>query len=144
MPADGIPKVIIGGNQATTDESGPQHVTDWATVVSVGDDGKPDTFTVTTDNPRLFLAPPTIDATGQLIYTPAPNVSGDANLTVVTHDDAGDTTQTFTIHVDKPHPLYNTANPYDVNNDKFIAPNDVLALINYLNAHTGSVSSGEG
>jgi len=138
MATGGIPKVIIGGNQTATDESGPQKVTDWATVVSVGGDGQPDTFTVTTDNPHLFAAPPAIDATGQLVYTPAPNASGDANIDVVTHDEAGDTTQSFAIHIDKPHPLYNTANPYDVNNDHFVAPNDVVAVVNYLNAHSGS------
>src|SRR4029079_9026892 len=56
-------------------------------------------------------------------------------ITVVTHDESGDTTQSFTIHVDKPHPLYNAANPLDVTNDKFVAPNDVVAIINYINAH---------
>ena len=145
MPNGDMPKVIIGGNQTTTDESGPQKVTDWATVISVGDNGQPATFTVTTDNPELFAAPPTIDATGQLIYTPAPNASGDATITVVMHDDSGDTTQSFTIHVDKPHPLYNALNRYDVNNDKFLAPNDVMAVINYLNAHGGAATdSAEG
>jgi hypothetical protein len=147
LAANAIPRVIIGDNQTTTDESGPQNVADFATVCSVNDDGQPDTYTVTTDNPKLFTAPPTIDATGQLTYTPAPNVSGDATITVVTHDDSGDATQTFTIHVDKPHPLYNAANPYDVNNDKFVAPNDVVALINYLNSNGNpsvEVAEGEG
>ncbi len=145
MAGGQTPNVIIGGNQTATDESGPQNVTDFATQCSIGDDGQPATFTVSTDNPNLFTSPPKVDETGQLTYTPAPNISGDATITVVTHDDSGDTTQTFTIHIDKPHPLYNAANPYDVNNDKFVAPNDVVAVINYLNAHPdGSVDPAEG
>jgi hypothetical protein len=145
MTGGQTPNVIIGGNQNATDESGPQNVTDFATQCSIGDNGQPATFTVTTDNPNLFTSPPKVDETGQLSYTPAPNVSGDATITVVTHDDTGDTTQTFTIHIDKPHPLYNAANPYDVNNDQFVAPSDVIAVINYLNAHSdGSVNPAEG
>jgi hypothetical protein len=93
---------------------------------------------VTTDKPGLFAAPPTIDASGDLSYTPAPNVSGTADVTV-TLDDGDPTTtddsETFNIDVSKPHPFYNAANPLDVNNDKVIAPNDALKVINCINAH---------
>jgi hypothetical protein len=36
-----------------------------------------------------------------------------------------------------PYPFHNTNPPEDVNNDGFIAPNDALMAINYINAHQG-------
>src|SRR5205814_8196910 len=103
----------------TTDESGPQKVMDYAAVVAVDSDGAPPAITVNTDKPNLFSAPPSIDPTGQLVYTPAPNASGTATITVTT-DDAGDTA-TFTIHIDKPHEFSNTAAPCDVTDDSTVA-----------------------
>lgn len=137
LPATTPPKFIPGQNQNTTDESGPQRIADFATVVAARPDGTPATFIVTTDNTRLFAAPPTIDPTGQLIYTPAPNVSGQATVTVILDDgdptNGGDS-QTFTIDVAKPHPLFNAAQPCDVTSDGTIAPGDALEVINYINA----------
>jgi hypothetical protein len=136
------PTVIIGGDQTTTDESGPQKVTDYAAVVAVDSNGAPATVNVSTDKPSLFSAPPSIDPTGQLIYTPAPNASGTATITVTTTGDpttgdAGDT-QTFTIYIDKPHAFTNTGDPCDVTDDETVAADDALSIINYINAHGSS------
>ena len=136
LPTDPQPKVVPGPSQNATDESGPQKIADWATVVSLGGDGKP-SFVISTNNPRFFAAPPSLDATGQLTYTPAPNVSGSATVTINMASGGQidpSTAQTFTINIDKPHPLYNAAQPCDVNDDNVVAPNDVLMIINYLNA----------
>jgi hypothetical protein len=133
------PRFLPGQDQRTTDESGPQKIAEWATVVDVGSDGQPATFTVTTDNPRLFAKLPAIDPTGQLVYTPAPNASGEANVTVTISDGSETaTSHTFTIHVDKPHPLHNAALACDATGDLHIAPDDALAIINYINAHEGT------
>ncbi len=45
-------------------------------------------FTVTNDNNGLFAVQPSIDSTGQLIFTPAANANGTAVLTVTLTDDA--------------------------------------------------------
>jgi hypothetical protein len=133
------PTVILGGDQTTTDESGPQQVTDYAAVVAVDGNGAPPAINVSTDKPNLFSAPPNIDPTGQLVYTPAPNASGTATITVATAGDptTGDPsqTQTFTIQVNKPHPFTNTVNPCDVTDDNTVAADDALSVINYINAH---------
>lgn len=137
MAPEAPPTVIIGRNQTTTDESGPQKVTDFAAIVAVGNDGLPLTIAVTTDKPNLFKTLPTIDAAGQLVYTPAPNASGTATITVNVGDpttsDPGQA-ETFTIHIDKPHLLYNAALPCDVTGDDTIAADDALAVINHINA----------
>src|SRR5439155_11898720 len=133
LPANAPPKFIPGPGQNTTDESGPQKIADWAMLVAVGSDGKPANFVVTTDNPHLFTVAPAIDATGQLTYTPAPNVSGSATVTVALGEgestDTGSSEQ-FTINIDKPHPLTNVADRCDVNGDGICTPADALALIN--------------
>jgi hypothetical protein len=72
-----------------------------------------------------------------LIYTPAPNASGLATVTVnVTDPATGDLshTETFTIRVDKPHALYNVVQPCDVTDDDVVGADDALAVINYINA----------
>jgi Big-like domain-containing protein/cadherin-like protein/dockerin type I repeat protein len=149
LASNTTPPVIVGGNQSSTDESGPQTVADFA-AVPVDDDGQPPPVTVTTDHPELFKVQPAIDSTGQLTFTPAPNASGDATVTVTTHDPSGDTTQTFSIHIDKPHLLHNANISGDVNNDGTVAPNDLVKLISYLNGYgassvqTALSASGEG
>jgi len=110
-------------------------------------DGTPATFTVTTDNAHLFAAAPTIDPTGQLSYTPAPNAAGQATVTITIDDGdptSADDTQSFTIEVAKPHPLYNAAKPCDVNADGSVAPGDVLSIINWINAHGTHSAAAEG
>lgn len=135
-----LPRFILGSNQHATDEGGSQSVSGYATVVA--SDGSAACFNVTTDNPHLFSTPPAIDAAGNLNYTPAPNVSGTATVTVSINDGgatSGDS-ESFTIDVTKPHLLYNAANPCDVNGDSIVAPNDALMVINDVNATSGQTA----
>lgn len=86
---------------------------------------------------------PAIDSSGKLTFTPQPNSSGTARVTIVLVDDGGtsgdgaDTCgpQTFTIVVDKPHARHNSAVALDVTFDGLVAAGDALAVINYLNAY---------
>jgi hypothetical protein len=84
---------------------------------------------------------PALDATGELTFTPKPNMAGTAHVTVTLKDDAGtanggvDTSapQTFSITITKPHPWHNAAKALDVTGtggqpDGHIAPNDALAI----------------
>ncbi len=71
------------------EDAGPQTVPRWATDI---DDGDPElnqilTFEVTdNNNTALFSVQPSLDATGTLTYTPAPNANGTAKITVVLKD----------------------------------------------------------
>ncbi len=144
LAPEAAPKIIIGQDQNTTDEAGPQKVTDWAAVVSVDGNGLPPAIDVTTDKPALFTAPPKIDPSGQLVYTPAPNASGTATITVTIGDaTAGEEThvETFSIHIEKLHEFFNAALAEDINGDTEIAADDVVALINYINAHGSTLTS---
>src|SRR5207253_708621 len=68
-------------------------------------------------------------------------------VTVALHDDGGtanggvDTSspQTFSITITKPHLWHNAINGLDVTLDGHVAPNDALAIINYLNAFGSQV-----
>lgn len=139
------PSFVNGADQNATDESGSQEVAAWATQLAAG---PPDeaaqnlTFRVTVDRGDLFASLPTIDATGKLTFTAAPNVSGTALVSVVLKDDGGtanggvdaSATQTFAVNITKPHPQHNAAEPMDVDSDRVVAPADALQVIDYLNA----------
>ena len=58
-------------------------------VGPAGDLGTTVTFTVSNDNPGLFLTPPSIDATGKLIYALNPDAFGSATVTIIAKDDGG-------------------------------------------------------
>jgi hypothetical protein len=153
LPQDPLSKFVVRPRSDSTDESGPQHVPDFALPVVVGGDAarpQAPTFVVTNDNPGLFKEQPAIDVSGKLSYTPKPNASGSATITVTMiagNTTSGDTTEThaFTISIDKPHPLLNAANSKDVSDDGVVAPNDALMVINYLNAKgSGAASDASG
>lgn len=103
------PSFTKGADQTALEDAGAQTVTGWATAISDGDGGTQTlTFAVTNNtNPGLFSAAPTVNASGDLSYTPAPNANGAATITLVLQDDGGtanggmDTSapQTFTINV---------------------------------------------
>ena len=62
----------------------------WATALSAGpadEAGQALDFIVSNDNNALFAVQPTIDAAGNLSYTPAANANGSATVTVQIHDD---------------------------------------------------------
>ncbi|HEV3340074.1 MAG TPA: Ig-like domain-containing protein [Pirellulales bacterium] len=87
------PTFTAGADQAVSQNAGPQTVGGWATNISPGPPNQAAEaldFIVTTDNPSLFVSMPQIDpATGNLTYTPTPNVSGTAHVGVELHNDGG-------------------------------------------------------
>ena len=86
------PTFTKGPDQAVVVNAGPQIVTPWATAISAGpnEGGQTLTFQVTNNtNAALFAAGPAVDAAGTLTYTPAPNVSGSATITLVLKDNGG-------------------------------------------------------
>jgi hypothetical protein len=103
--------VIVSAALVVSEDSGPQTFTGIATNISPGpganEAGQTVHFNVSADNTALFSAQPAIDASGTLTFTPAPNMSGSAMVSVAAQDDGGvanggvDTspTQTFTITV---------------------------------------------
>src|SRR5262249_999115 len=59
------------------------------------------TFLITgNSNPTLFSAGPAVDSLGTLTYTPAPNASGNATITLLAQDDGG--TANGGVNVSKP------------------------------------------
>ena len=99
-----------GANQTVNEDAGPMTVSGWATNILPGvasESGQSVSFLVTSDNPTLFSAGPTVQSNGTLTFTPAPNANGSSILTVRAQDNGGtasggrDTSdsQTFTITV---------------------------------------------
>jgi hypothetical protein len=109
-PVNDAPSFARGADQAVNEDAGPQTVA-WATALSAGpadEAGQALTFLVTGNtNPGLFSAGPIVSSAGVLSYTPAPNVSGSATITLALQDNGGtanggqDTSapQSFTITV---------------------------------------------
>jgi len=143
---DDPPSFVKGGDASATDESGPQTITGWATNISAGpsnEAGQKLHFVVHANaDPTLFAAGPAIDASGNLTFTPAPNVSGSAQITIYLADDGGTAgggvdvsqPQAFNISVSKAHPWHNAANALDVTDDGHVVPVDALVVINFINA----------
>ncbi|HEX5848664.1 MAG TPA: cadherin-like domain-containing protein [Rubrobacter sp.] len=109
-PVNDAPGFEGGADQSTSEDSGTQSITGWATGISAGAfETQTVTFSATNDNNALFTAAeqPRISSDGTLSYTPASNASGKAIVTVKATDDGGtanggiDTSaaQTFTITV---------------------------------------------
>jgi hypothetical protein len=139
------PTFAAGGNIAAPDDGGQQVLVNWATKISAGpagEGGQKLQFAVRSDNENLFLVQPAVDASGKLTFTPRPNASGSATLTVVLRDDGGTAhggvdaspAQTFVISITKPRLWRNSNNYADVNDDTFVVADDVNAIINRINA----------
>jgi hypothetical protein len=138
LPEGSVPRLLVQDGHESTDEGGLQRLPGWAALTIEGASGNlpaGQRFELTTDRPELFAQLPAIDSSGQLLYTPAPNVSGTAIVTVKLVRSEGNltTAQSFTINITKPHRFHNTAKPLDVTRDNGVAPDDALAIINYLN-----------
>lgn len=129
-PVNDPPSFVKGPDQLVNQNAGPQSVPGWATSLSIGptnEAGQVISFLVGSDNAALFAVPPAIASTGTLSYTPAPDASGIALVTVRAQDDGGtlfggiDTSapQTFTITVNAP-PVVWVIDP--TNGTVFIAP----------------------
>jgi Bacterial Ig-like domain/Passenger-associated-transport-repeat/Bacterial Ig domain len=105
-----VPGFTLGADQTALVNSGAHTVSGFASNVSAG---PPDeswqalNFILSNDNNALFSVQPTIDASGNLVYTVANGASGSATVSVSLHDNGGtanggvDTsaTRTFTIGV---------------------------------------------
>jgi len=107
--------LFLGGDQYVNENTGAHLVASFVSQLSPGpaanEAGQTLNFQISTDNPSLFSAGPSIDpATGALSYTLAPNEYGTATVTIALHDDGGtanggvDTspTQTFKVYVYAP------------------------------------------
>jgi len=104
------PSFTKGADQTVNEDAGAQTASNWATDLNTGSANENDqtlSFTATNNNNALFSVQPTVDSSGNLIYTPAANANGTATVTVSVKDSGGtanggaDTgaTQTFTITV---------------------------------------------
>ena len=104
------PSFTKGPDQAVLEDAAPQNIAGWASAISPGpadEAGQAVTFTVTSDNPALFSAAPSVAANGTLTYALAANRNGTATVSVTAQDNGGtansgvDTSaaQTFTITV---------------------------------------------
>lgn len=143
-PQNDPPRFEPGPAQFVTDESGPVVVPFWLSNLAAGPPDESDqklTITVENSASSLFAVQPTIDATGTLSFTPAPNAVGTVGLDIVVRDNGGidsfgwDSNVTFlTITVTKARPAHNAVLAPDVTGDGYITPLDALTIINYLNA----------
>jgi hypothetical protein len=157
-PVNDEPQFAIGTQISATDESPEQMIANWAANISPGPTAAADeaaqsiSFTVSNDSSGLFKVQPSISASGTLTFTPAPNVQGTAFVNVVIEDDGGTSRggidhslpQTFLIEVKKARIWHNAANELDVNGDAKIAPNDVVDVINFINAFGGQRAPSSG
>jgi gliding motility-associated-like protein len=104
-----VPSFAKGGNQSVNEDAGPQTISNWATGLDDGDADLAQTlsFNVSNDNNSLFSAQPSINATGDLIFTSAANANGLATVTVTITDIGSNVSpdvntsaaQTFTITI---------------------------------------------
>jgi hypothetical protein len=139
------PAFSKGPDIQVLDDAGPKAIPAWAKAISAGppnDSGQAVHFSVKNDNMALFAAQPAVDGTGKLTFEPAVGASGVANVIVMAVDDGGtagggiDTSQpqTFTIGVSLSMPLYNRAIAADVTHDGNVVAEDVIDVINFINA----------
>ncbi|HEY0288216.1 MAG TPA: DUF4347 domain-containing protein [Pseudomonas sp.] len=103
-----VPTFTKGSDQTVLEDAGAQTVAGWATGIGAGasnESGQSLNFIVSNSNNALFSNQPSIDASGNLVFTPVANANGTATVTLAIHDNGGtgnggvDTsaTQTFTI-----------------------------------------------
>ncbi len=110
IPINDQPNFTATNPTAVNEDAGAQTVTSWATFNPGPTDEATQTATYTVSNisnAGLFTTAPSIDASGNLTYTPAANAFGTSSFDVVVQDSGGtanggvdtSTTQTFTITV---------------------------------------------
>jgi CSLREA domain-containing protein len=129
-PVNDPPTFTRAGSPIVNEDAGAQTVTNFVTNISPGpanESGQTVSFSVTNNtNAALFSAAPAVSSTGTLTYTPAPNASGQATITLVAKDDGGtanggvDTsTQTFFINVNEANdpPSFTKGADQTVNNN---------------------------
>ncbi len=87
-----VPSFTAGPNQALLKDLGPQTVVGWATNLSPGpasEAGQMLSFVVSNNNNPLFSQQPSIDPSGTLTFTSAPDANGIATVDVAIMDDGG-------------------------------------------------------
>jgi hypothetical protein len=92
-PVNHAPTFTAGGDEAVAEDSGARSVA-WASAIAPGpgdDASQSVSFTVSSTNPSLFTigGRPAVAADGTLTYTPAPDASGAATVSVRAVDDGG-------------------------------------------------------
>ena len=91
-PVNDAPSFQVGPNQSVHMNAGEQTVSGFATAIDPGASNEPSqilSFLLTTNHPSLFSTQPAIAADGTLTYTPVPNATGSAIVTVQLRDDGG-------------------------------------------------------
>jgi len=143
-PVNDAPTFTKGADQTVNEDSGFQSVSNWATGISAGpnESNQSLNFVVTNNtNPSLFSSQPAIGIFGNLIYSPAFNANGSADITVVLKDNGGtanggvDTSvsQTFTITV-------NAVNDAPVNTVPFSANTNQQTPLVFSAANFNAIS----
>jgi len=92
IPVNDPPSFTAGTAPDPVKDTDPKAIQGWATSISPGpenESGQAVTFVVTTDNDALFASVPSVSSDGTLTLEAAPEVSGDAVVTVVLQDDGG-------------------------------------------------------
>jgi VCBS repeat-containing protein len=85
------PMFTAGGDVSVPEDSGA-FSQPWASAISPGpanESGQSVNFNVSNDNNALFSTQPAIDPSGTLIFTPAADTTGSAEITVIAEDDGG-------------------------------------------------------
>lgn len=88
-PVNDAPSFVAGDSVIVAEDS-PAYSAVWASSISAGPDNEASqalTFETTNTNPVLFSVQPTIASDGTLSFTPAPDASGNATVTVKLTDD---------------------------------------------------------
>ncbi len=95
-PVNDAPSFTKGVNQAINEDAAAVTVNNWATNIRSGpttilanESTQSVNFLVSTSNDSLFSVAPTIDPTGTLTYTAAPDAFGTAVVSVSLQDDGG-------------------------------------------------------
>jgi hypothetical protein len=96
IPVNDAPTLTTGGDQTVLEDDPPVCIADWVTNINRGADNESSQsldFTLTTDNPSLFDASPSIElsgaTSGYLCFTLAANQYGAATVTMLVKDDSG-------------------------------------------------------
>jgi hypothetical protein len=123
------PSFTKGPDQVVDEDAGEQTISGWASDISPGAPDESDqtlTFHTNNDNNSLFSSQPEVDATsGDLSFTPAPDSSGSATVTVYLTDDGGtagggdDESEHKTFNI-----TINPINDSPVSNDTTLAVNE--------------------
>ncbi len=146
------PQFTKGVDQSVTQNSGAQLVSNWVVASSAGptnEAGQVLSYNVSNNNNALFSIQPSVNAAGDLSYTPATNQNGMATVTLNVMDDGGtanggvDTSpdQTFTITITNPPPA-KADSSYNVTTNIQINIPNANGLLNGATGGTGALTVG--